>query len=1400
MAERRLNQILGELTSPPLIIGTLKLGDISCNIQASLTPSRLPHAAEEAHLDTSDSYTLDNLHFLLQKYLLGQDIFLLSQPGPYARHLAMTFCTLINSEYEYIALHRDIGETELKQGREIREGGNLIYVDSAAVRAVKHGRILIIEGIEKAERGIMPVLNNLLENREMNLDDGTHIIHPHQWSTLDASSTALRGKTFIPAHKNFRVIAIAAPVPPYPGYPLDPPFRSRFQARFIDPVGALLALSSPTGRELPSLYTKLREIILTAQYASEARHAVDAAAKSQLPAFPQTALAKLRALVEAFPPPERLAPEQLARLVLGLHPALMHAPFVAWAVLSQQLEEAGVGPLGSPALAGQGDGLGFLGYKLARITRKDNWTVQITFEGVSGTAAVVLDAPAGPLSLLQVPFLDANKLGFLATDRVVGLLTCMLQAHALGWDISYVPPAHPATASCSTVTLVRVFSAVLGYESEDVHMYKELGGREMIMRRKIEEGGATVWEPSPLVEGAWAGRLVHLSGIDVVGPTAGSLARLFQDRELELWETKRIVQQASEHEMASEGLSVAHPSFRVICTASKSLPLKDWLSDEHANMFFPIVAQPMSHAEESDVLEQTGCPAHVVQVLVAFSERYRARMTADTVQKNRKLGTRALVRIARRVQRFPWEEQALHEMISRAILVEFLPRTEAMSLDEVFEETGIRKRTPPFNPPPVLQEHGLLFPEPSGPSLQSVDPTLIPFFDPSEDPEGAASHVPQMEHFYDNSLQTGLMRDLAIDLEILGEHLVLLGNQGVGKNKIVDRLCQLLRRPREYVQLHRDTTVNQLLFQTVLQHGLIKYTDSPLLRAITLGRVIIVDEADKAAEHVVAIFRSLAGHGQLTLPDGRRVRRQKERENDIAVHPNFRLVLLANRPGYPFLGNHFLQVLGDNFSCHGVTNPDMESERKLLSQLAPELSQDLILRLVAAFHDLRSAYENGSMTYPYSLRELINIVRHMRSYPTDSLEATLRNVFDFDVYKPDTMEKLAEILDHHGLVVKHLGIDAAREASRKKILDVQFEPKGDTSLSHPKYGKEDPKNKPHSGGNTWAGGTGGRDTAGLGGRGGAMRLFKGHDIKQVSDKLKDDVPDHIKERAREMAREELARRLEELDMTAGEARGYGALLTAVQAHISRLHDLLENLAAKEEERIWVKRQTDGELDDNRLTEGLTGEATVYKRRGMAKPELGRPQIKPKRIRFLFDVSASMYRFQYDGRLKRSMETAVMLMETFDRLTRKDKYVWDIYGHSGDSPTIPLVEADKQSLEMRDRWKVVEKMEMISQYTFAGDYTVEAIEKSVDEVAKFDADDWFVIAVTDANFGRYDISAEDLQRVMTRQPKVNTALICIGEGAEASWIPQKLPGRCFRVANTADIPTVLRSILSTMVDR
>lgn len=92
-----------------------------------------------------------------------------------------------------------------------------------------------------------------------------------------------------------------------------------------------------------------------------------------------------------------------------------------------------------------------------------------------------------------------------------------------------------------------------------------------------------------------------------------------------------------------------------------------------------------------------------------------------------------------------------------------------------------------INAPPVLGHDFLLFPITPRAVASSTDRNAkpntvqIPRFIVSHDPEGAASFIPHMDHFYDNSLQTGLMRDMAIDLELLGEHLVLLGNQ-VGIN------------------------------------------------------------------------------------------------------------------------------------------------------------------------------------------------------------------------------------------------------------------------------------------------------------------------------------------------------------------------------------------------------------------------------------------------------------------------------------------------------------------------------------------------------------------------------------------------------------------------------------------
>lgn len=44
------------------------------------------------------------------------------------------------------------------------------------------------------------------------------------------------------------------------------------------------------------------------------------------------------------------------------------------------------------------------------------------------------------------------------------------------------------------------------------------------------------------------------------------------------------------------------------------------------------------------------------------------------------------------------------------------------------------------------------------------------------------------------------------------------------------------------------------------------------------------------------------------------------RENVIVIHPDFRMVVLANRPGFPFLGNDFFGTLGKNNNYNDNNN------------------------------------------------------------------------------------------------------------------------------------------------------------------------------------------------------------------------------------------------------------------------------------------------------------------------------------------------------------------------------------------------------------------------------------------------------------------------------------------------
>lgn len=449
-----------------------------------------------------------------------------------------------------------------------------------------------------------------------------------------------------------------------------------------------------TKKSVQTIVKRLAEVVLTLQVQREMRHkmasGISSSESDQLPLFPATSLAKLARFLSTFPPPtdsSLVSPQDFLTLLHVLHPKLAYASKPAKRALEETLKSAGFGSwaegLGELDSAESLLAEGIFGWELEGIQREDQSKARVIFAR-RGCENVSVLVGAGPLELLPWPLQSTPDLA--VTPRFTHLLASLIQLHSLNWDVSFVPSsASLQSASSSTSLVITNFASLLGYDLEVCHLYKELGGRELFMRRVVGNGGETGWQESALVKGMKEGKLVWLESVDTIGATFGSLARLVSDREGELWEGKRLVIQ--DGSSSSPILDSIHPSFRLITSSSKSVPVTQWLTEELTSNLLSLPTTPMNLAEERSLLVATGCPTHLVDLMETFAIQYRA-ITSNVGSKARKLGTKSLLRMAKRLARFPHED--LRTMLERALLVQFLPITEKDQIEDLMVQVGLQ--------------------------------------------------------------------------------------------------------------------------------------------------------------------------------------------------------------------------------------------------------------------------------------------------------------------------------------------------------------------------------------------------------------------------------------------------------------------------------------------------------------------------------------------------------------------------------------------------------------------------------------------------------------------------------------------------------------------------------------
>ncbi|OPY43910.1 MAG: AAA domain (dynein-related subfamily) [Methanoregulaceae archaeon PtaU1.Bin222] len=326
--------------------------------------------------------------------------------------------------------------------------------------------------------------------------------------------------------------------------------------------------------------------------------------------------------------------------------------------------------------------------------------------------------------------------------------------------------------------------------------------------------------------------------------------------------------------------------------------------------------------------------------------------------------TRALVRMVRHLQMFPADAAMLRTLFWRKMYWlddQVHPAVARRLVENLLELHGIRdgeRRLPERST--VRAGKGGALPHlvigtvshPLGPGGPFVPDTVI---------EEVPQNVADLE---------AILQDIA-----LGEHIMLIGEAGVGKNKLESYLAHLLNWNLLVIGMSGGTRVSDLLTYRSFgeeAEGRTGDTATLGLRAFTDERqkwIVVLDEANKAKQGVLVSLNDLLQDRVVRLPGGQ----------EAPVRATICVNINPNRP--PYEVNDFSFEFMDRFSIHTIVHLPPQQAVEVLQAKYPGADRDFIQDVVHGCYALHPLYSGGVLFEPVTMRNEEAAIERGLQYP-----------------------------------------------------------------------------------------------------------------------------------------------------------------------------------------------------------------------------------------------------------------------------------------------------------------------------------------------------------------------------------------------------------------------------------